>query len=132
MLPVSSPCDPAVKAVGAHIVPGTRHVHIDSSCTLRIHYARKLTGNKRGGRGRWHDEDRADMFHTSQIGRRRTSHFGFKVDSKSLLGRCCCRSSFSEKSAEHEGAEVARSRIIKRFFLKRSSVSFKKKQQQTS
>lgn len=82
MLPVSFPCNPAVKAVSAHIVPGTRHVHIDSSCTLRINYARKLTDNGRELRGRWHDGDWADIFHTFQIGRRLTSHFGFEVDTE--------------------------------------------------
>lgn len=82
MLPVSSPCDPAVKAVGAHIVPGTRHVQIHSSCTLRIRYARILTENRRENRGRWHDKDRTDIFHTSQTGRRYASHFGFEVDTE--------------------------------------------------
>lgn len=83
MLPVNSPCDPAaVKAVGAHIVPGIRHVPINSSCTLRIHQTRTLTENGREERGRLNDEDRADTIHTSQIGRRYTSHLGFEVDTE--------------------------------------------------
>lgn len=81
MLPMRSPCDPAVKTVGAHIVPGTSHVHIRGSFTLRI---RTLTENRREKRGRRHGEDRTDIFHTAQLGRRHTSHFGVDTEASSV------------------------------------------------
>lgn len=76
-MPVNSPREPAaVKAVGAHIVPGVRHVRINSSGTLMIHQTRTLTENGGKERGRLNDKDRADTIHTSQIGRRYTGHLG--------------------------------------------------------